>query len=93
MDMEQLALAQQKTEDRSVRNEGRIKKLEEEHKILIDLAKSVAVMAERLQNMNNSVDGLADKVARLEAVPGRRWEAVIAASISAIVGIVIGYFI
>lgn len=93
MDLEHLALAHQKTDDRSLRNEGRIEKLEEEHKILIDLAKSVAVMAEKLQNLNNSVDGLADKVARLEEVPGKRWEAIIAASISAIAGIVIGYFI
>lgn len=93
MDIEQLALAQQKTEDRSMRNEGRIKKLEAEHKILSDLATSVAVMAEKLQNMNNSVDSLSDKVTRLEEVPGKRWEAVVAAAISAIVGIVIGYFI
>lgn len=93
MDIEQLALAHQKTEDRSLRNEGRIKKLEQEHKILVDLATSVAVMAEKLQNMNNSVDNLSDKVTRLEAVPGKRWEAVVAAAISAVVGIVIGYFI
>ena len=46
MENEQLAIKLQETTDRSVRNEGRIKKLEQEHATLQQLATSVAVMAE-----------------------------------------------
>ena len=41
MTIEELALRQQVTEDRSVRNEGRIKKLEADQKALRDLTASV----------------------------------------------------
>ena len=51
MNVEELALKQQQTEDRSLRNEGRIKKLEAEQKALSDLATSVAVMAEQMKSM------------------------------------------
>lgn len=37
MDLEQVALKLQETTDRSVRNEGRIKKLESEHEVLHQL--------------------------------------------------------
>lgn len=93
MDIEQLAIAQQKTEDRSVRNEGRIKKLEEDNKALNTLATAVAVMGEKMQNMTTSVDTLSLKVTQLEAVPARRWDAVVAAVIAAVIGGVIGHFI
>ena len=86
MDMETLAIAQQKTDDRSVRNEGRIKKLEEEHEVLHKLATSVAVMAEKMDTMNKSMDLLAAKVDEIESKPAKQWDKVVTAIIGALVG-------
>jgi uncharacterized coiled-coil protein SlyX len=86
MDMETLAIAQQKTDDRSIRNEGRIKKLEEEHEVLHKLATSVAVMAEKMDTMNKSMDSLTAKVDEIESKPAKQWDKVVTAIIGALVG-------
>jgi hypothetical protein len=86
MDMETLAIAQQKTDDRSIRNEGRIKKLEEEHEVLHKLATSVAVMAEKMDTMNKSMDFLTAKVDEIESKPAKQWDKVVTAIIGAFVG-------
>lgn len=91
MDLESLALAQQKTEDRSLRNEGRIKKLESEHETLHTLATSVAVMAERMTSMDTKMDTLTTKVEEIEQKPAKRWETVIACVITGIVGAILGF--
>lgn len=77
MDIEQIALKLQETTDRSERNEGRIKKLENEHEALHQLATSVAVMAEKMDTMNKSVDALASKVDEMESKPAKRWESIV----------------
>ena len=77
MEHEQLAIKLQETTDRSLRNEGRIKKLEGEHQALHDLATSVAVMAEQMRNMHDSVDALTSKVGDMESKPAKRWEQVV----------------
>ena len=77
MDLEQVALKLQETTDRSVRNEGRIKKLESEHEVLHQLATSVAVLAEQMKTLNGSVDTLNSKVDEMESKPGKRWESVV----------------
>lgn len=91
MDLESVAIKLQETTDRSIRNEGRIKKLEGEQEVLRQLATSSAVMAEQLKNINSNVDVLTHKVDDLEAKPGKRWEAVVAAVISVLVGAIIGF--
>ena len=61
MDIETLALELQKTADRAERNTGRIKKLEEEHEAIHQIATSVAVMAEKMDSMKEkfgSKDGV-----------------------------------
>ena len=90
MDLETLALAQQKTDDRSLRNEGRIKKLEGEHESLNKLVTSVAVMAEQMKTMNTRIGTLTDKVEEMEAKPAKRWDAIVTGIISAVVGIIVG---
>ena len=91
MDLETLAIAQQKTEDRSLRNEGRIKKLETEHAVLHQLATSIAVMAEKMEAMSKSVNSLADKVEEIENKPAERWDKVVTAIIGAVVGAFVGW--
>lgn len=85
------ATALQEVKDRSIRNEGRIKKLESENNVLHQLATSVAVMAEQLKSMNTKVGTLTEKVDDIEAKPGKRWEAIVAACISALVGAILGF--
>ena len=91
MNIEEVALQLQKTEDRSLRNEGRIKKLETEQKSLQDLATSVAVMAEQMKTMNANVGCLTAKVDKLEEQPAKRWNSIVDKAIWAIVAAVIAF--
>lgn len=93
MEMDSIALQLQKTDDRSLRNEGRIKKLEEEHEALHELAKAVAVMAEKMENMNRSVNTLASKVESLEAEPAKKWRFVVEKAIYFVVAAVVGFML
>jgi uncharacterized protein YoxC len=91
MDNEQLAIKLQETTDRSLRNEGRIKKLEGEHETLQQLATSVAVMAEQMKTMNTNVNSLASKVEHLEEKPAKRWDAVVDKLVWAILAAIVAY--
>lgn len=91
MDNEKLALKLQETTDRSLRNEGRIKKLETEQKSLQDLATAVAVMAEQMKTMNTSVDTLTGKVDKLEEKPAKRWDSIVDKVIWAVLAAVIAF--
>ena len=77
MNIEEVSLKLQETTDRSLRNEGRIKKLEGESSVLHQLATSVAVMAEQMKTMNTSVSALADEVEELKEKPGKRWDSLV----------------
>lgn len=91
MDIEKIALKLQETTDRSLRNEGRIKKLESEHDVLQKLATSVAVMAEQIKNMNGSISTLTGEVEELKEKPGKRWESLAEKIIWAIAAAFIGF--
>lgn len=93
MDIESVALKLQETTDRSVRNEGRIKKLEGENAVLHQLATSVAVMAEQMKTMNTSVSTLADEVEELKDKPGKRWESLVDKIIWAVAAALLGFVI
>ena len=91
MDETTLAIKLQETTDRSLRNEGRIKKLEESHEALHQLATSVAVMAERQETMNRNVANLTEKMDNLEGKPGERWDKLISTVIGALAGAFIAW--
>lgn len=91
MDTEQIAIKLQETTDRSIRNEGRIKKLEDKQEAVEKLATSVAVMAEQMKQMNTNVSTLNHKVDEIESRPAKRWEAIVGAALAAIVAAVMGY--
>ena len=93
MGVEELAVKLQETTDRSVRNEGRIKELENEQNTIHSLATSVAVMAEQLKGMNTTLTSLANKVAALEAEPGKKWKFVIEKAIYFVVAAIVGFFL
>ena len=91
MNIEDLAVKLQETTDRSTRNEGRIKKLEGENAVLHQLATSVAVMAEQMKTMNQSVSTLTTEVEELRDKPGKRWDSLIDKIIWAVAGAVLAY--
>ena len=93
MNVEEVALKLQETTDRSVRNEGRIKKLEGESAVLHQLATSVAVMAEQMKTMNGSVKTLTSEVEELKDKPAKRWDSLVDKIIWAVAGAVIAYVI
>ena len=93
MTNEEIALRLQETTDRSVRNEGRIKKLEGEHEVLHQLATSVAVMAQQMENMNGSVEALSGKVDTLESKPGKRWDAIVDKAVWVVLAAVIAFLL
>lgn len=91
MDIESVALKLQETTDRSLRNEGRIKKLEGENAVLHELATSVAVMAEQMKSMNSSVSTLTGEVEELKEKPGKRWDNLVTQIISILVATLVGF--
>ena len=93
MDNEQIALKLQETTDRSLRNEGRIKKLEEENNVLHQLATSVAVMAEQMKTLNKSVTTLTGEVEEMKEKPAKRWDSVVDKIVWGVVGAVLAYFL
>ena len=93
LDNEDIALKLQETTDRSLRNEGRIKKLEGEHQVLQKLATSVAVMAEQIKTMNTSVVSLTNKVDKMEEKPAKRWDNLVDKIIWAVAAAVIAFLL
>ena len=90
MNIEEIAIKLQETTDRSVRNEGRIKKLETGQDTIRSLATSVAVMAEQMKTMNNNVHTLSGKVDELEQKPAKRWDSIVEKIIWAVLSVLIG---
>lgn len=93
MNIEEVALKLQETTDRSVRNEGRIKKLENGQDSIHSLATSVAIMAEQMKTMNSSVNTLTDKVEELEQKPAKKWEGVVDKVLWAFLAAVIAFLL
>ena len=93
MDIENVALKLQETTDRSLRNEGRIRKLEGESAILHELATSVAVMAEQLKHMNDGVAALTGEVEELKEKPSKRWEGLVEKTIWFVISALLGFVI
>lgn len=93
LDNEQIALKLQETTDRSLRNEGRIKKLETENETLHSLATSVAVMAEQMKQMNKSVTTLTEEMEEMKEKPGKRWDALMDKIFWGVAGALLAYFL
>ena len=83
---ENLAVALQEVKDRSLRNEGRIKKLEENQQALNDLALSVRELATDQDNMKNDITEIKNDVKVLTAKPAKRWDGIVDKVLYAIIG-------
>ena len=91
MDIETVALKLQETTDRSIRNEGRIKKLEDESTERRELATAMAVMAEKVRAMAVSVDTLNTRVGNLEDKPAKKWDGLMDKIILTVAAGVVGF--
>lgn len=83
---ENLAVALQEVKDRSLRNEGRIKKLEENQQALNDLALSVRELATDQDNMKSDITEIKTDVKALTAKPAKRWDGLVDKLLYAVVG-------
>ena len=91
MDNETIAIKLQETTDRSLRNEGRIKKLEEKTETLNKLATSVELIALQMKTLNTNFNNLASDVEDLKEKPAKRWESIAEKAILAAVGVLVAY--
>lgn len=94
MDHDEMLLQLQETTDRSLRNEGRIKKLETEQTALRELATSVSNLATKQGIMEGDVKEIKTDVKNLSGKSGKRWDAMVDkiawAVMAAVVAFVLG---
>ena len=78
-------------EGRSKSNTHRIDDLEADNKALHQLATSVEVLATKQEAIEANVSEIKDDVKSLKAIPGGKWEALVKAVLTAIVGALVGF--
>lgn len=78
-------------EQRAKSNTHRLDKLEESTQILNRLATSMEVMAQRQEQVADTVDKLDGKVTALENKPAKRWEGLVDKAIWAVTAALLGY--
>lgn len=78
-------------ESRSKSNTHRIDDLEADNKALHQLATSVEVLATKQEAIEANVSEIKDDVKSLKAIPGGKWEALVKAALTAIVGALVGF--
>ena len=78
-------------DQRSKNNTHRINDLEEDNRALHQLATSVEVLATKQETIEANVSEIKDDVKSLKAIPGGKWEALVKAVVTAIVGVLVGF--
>jgi hypothetical protein len=78
-------------DQRSKSNTHRINDLEEDNRALHQLATSVEVLATKQDTIESTVQEIKTDVKELKAVPGSKWEALVKAALTAIVGALVGF--
>lgn len=81
------------TMQRCKSNTHRIDTLEQNYTLLHQMASNLEVLANEQGHISKKVEEIDDKVQRIEAKPSKRWDAVITAAITGIVGILAGAII
>ena len=91
--MEDIAVKLQEVADRSLRNEGRIKKLESEHQALTELAISVKELATDQLNMKADIAEIKTDVKAITVKPARLWDGPADKLLAALVGAVVAWLL
>ena len=72
------------------RQNRRLSELEQTVKQISELVTSVKVLAVNMENMSKEQAKMSERLTEIEQKPAKRWDAVIGAMISGIVGLLIG---
>lgn len=88
---ENLAVQIQEVKDRSIRNEGRIKKLEKDQEALNDLALSVKELATDQAHVKGDLAEIKQDVKTLTDKPGKRWDSIVEKLIWAVLAAVVAF--
>jgi len=91
--MEDIAVKLQEVADRSLRNEGRIKKLESEHQALTELAISVKELATDQVNMKDDIAEIKTDVKAMTVKPAKRWDGLVDKLLAALVGAFVAWLL
>ena len=83
----------QEVDDRSRRNEGRIKKLEADQKALLELTSSVRELANEQGNLKDDIGEIKADVKALTGASGKRWDALVDKLLFAAAGAVIAWIV
>ena len=81
-----LAIQLQKVDDRSERNEGRIKTLEAGQKALLELTSAVRELANEQGHVKKDLEEIKEDVKGLAARPGKRWDSIVSTLLAALAG-------
>ena len=81
-----LSIQLQKVNDRSQRNELRIKKLEADQKALLELTSSVRELANEQGHVKKDLEEIKEDVKGLAARPGNRWDSIVSTLLAALAG-------
>lgn len=92
MTPEEIAVKLTEVDARSKSNMHRIDELVETSKALNTLAISVEKIAVQQENLAKSYNGLTKDVEEIKAKPSKRWETLITALITALIGWAVGHF-
>ena len=90
MNYEELVIHLTEVDTRSKSNTRRIEQLEKSTDVLHRLATSIEVMATKQQAMNDNIEKMDAKITVLEEKPVKRWDTLVTAGITTVVGIIIG---
>jgi predicted nuclease with TOPRIM domain len=75
------------------RHEGRIKNLENNYSALNDLAKTTALLSQKIDTMDGKIDGFSDTLDELTSKDGKRWDNLVSQVINLLIGAVIAYLL
>ncbi len=92
MTPEEIAVKLTEVDARSKSNMHRIDELVETSKALNTLAISVEKIAVQQENLAKSYNGLTKDVEEIKSKPSKRWDTIIAALITALIGWAVGHF-
>lgn len=93
MTEQEIAIKLTEHEGRIERQEGRIKTLESNYTALNDLARTTAVMAEKIDVTEKKVDSISANVEEMKLKGSKRWDNLIEKVIFTVVGAVIAYML
>lgn len=93
MTEQEIAVKLTEHEGKIERHEGRIKTLESNYTALNDLARTTAVMAEKIDVTEKKVDSISANVEEMKLKGGKRWDNLIEKVIFTVVGAVIAYLL